>query len=100
MIRSLGALVLLLPAVACGGSVPPLPAPTAVTAAAAPKESCTYQDPKAATAARAKLNRDLARYLARRPGRVSAMAKDLATGATVGYHEHSHQQITASGVKA
>ena len=100
MIRSLGALILLLPVAACGAGGPPAPAPTAARVAAVPKAPCTYQDPQAAAAARTKLNRDLARYLARRPGRVSAMAKDLTSGATVGYHAHSHRQITASGVKA
>jgi beta-lactamase class A len=97
MIRSLGALILLLPVATCGGRVPPAPVPAA---AGVSKASCTSRAPKAAAAARKKLNHDLARYLARRPGRVSAMAKDLASGATVGYHAHSHQQITASGVKA
>ncbi|MEO5876185.1 MAG: serine hydrolase [Streptosporangiaceae bacterium] len=99
MIRALGAPILLLPVAGCGSGVPPVPVRTAAAVVAVQRTPCAYRDPKAAALARAKLDRDLAHYLARRPGRVSAMAKDLASGATVGYHQGSHQQITASGAK-
>jgi hypothetical protein len=59
----------------------------------------TSPDVRAGAAAKARLGRDLDRYLARQPGRVVYAAHDLATGVRLGHAEHQHDMITASGVK-
>ncbi|HUR02370.1 MAG TPA: serine hydrolase [Nonomuraea sp.] len=59
----------------------------------------TTADPLAGAAARAELDRDLGRYLARQPGRIVYAAHDRITGISLGQGEHQHDMITASGVK-
>ncbi|GAA2398561.1 hypothetical protein GCM10010404_65400 [Nonomuraea africana] len=59
----------------------------------------TYTDKAAAARARAALKAEARRFLARQPGRVVYLARDLRTGATVGHGEHQHDMITASGSK-
>ncbi|SEG53611.1 Beta-lactamase class A [Nonomuraea solani] len=58
-----------------------------------------FPDPRAGSAARVRLQRDLARFVSRRPGRVVYSALDLVTGVSLGYGEHEHDMITASGAK-
>ncbi len=63
--------------------------------------TCTlkFPDPVAGKAAHARLQRDVARYLARRPGRIVYAAHDLVTGIRLGHGEHENGMITASGSK-
>ncbi|MGP4094072.1 serine hydrolase [Nonomuraea sp. KM90] len=58
-----------------------------------------FPDNRAGSVARARLERDIARYVSRRPGRVVYGALDLVTGARLGHGEHEHDMITASGAK-
>ncbi|WP_236050620.1 serine hydrolase [Nonomuraea cypriaca] len=58
-----------------------------------------FPDRRAGAAARARLERDLARYAADRPGRIVYGALDLASGIRLGHGEHDHELITASGAK-
>ncbi|WP_170222970.1 serine hydrolase [Nonomuraea turkmeniaca] len=58
-----------------------------------------FPDARAGTAARARLLRDLSRYVRGRPGRVVYAAHDLVTGVTLGQGAHEHDMITASGAK-
>ncbi|MFI7134263.1 serine hydrolase [Nonomuraea sp. NPDC050153] len=55
--------------------------------------------PRAGAEARAQLVRDLAAYIATRPGRIVYGALDLATGIHFGQGAHEHDLITASGSK-
>lgn len=48
---------------------------------------------------RARLQRDLARYVAGRPGRVVYGAHDLVSGVSLGHGQHRNDIITASGAK-
>ncbi|WP_169789194.1 serine hydrolase [Nonomuraea candida] len=58
-----------------------------------------YRDDRAASRARARLERDIARYARGRPGRVVYGALDLVSGVRLGHGEHEHDMITASGAK-
>ncbi|MEW9555196.1 serine hydrolase [Nonomuraea sp. NPDC050783] len=73
------------------------------TAARAPIKAARcvmkFPDVPAGRIARARLERDIARYLARRPGRVVYAARDLVGGAEVAQGEHQNDMITASGAK-
>lgn len=55
--------------------------------------------PRAGAEARAQLVRDLAAYIATRPGRIVYGAMDLVTGVQFGQGAHDHDIITASGAK-
>jgi beta-lactamase class A len=59
----------------------------------------TVPDAKAAAAARARLVREVDRYLERQPGRVVYAAHELTTGVRLGRGEHRNDMITASGSK-
>ncbi|MFG1698853.1 serine hydrolase [Nonomuraea sp. NPDC049309] len=56
-------------------------------------------NPRGAALARTRLQRDIARYLAGRPGRIVYGALDLVTGVRIGQGEHQNDMITASGAK-
>ncbi|MCK2221476.1 serine hydrolase [Actinomadura sp. ATCC 31491] len=58
-----------------------------------------YPDVQAGRLARARLDRDLAHYLAGRPGRVVYAAHDLVSGVRLGRGEQQNDLITASGAK-
>ncbi len=58
-----------------------------------------YRDKKVTAKARRKLTADLQKFVSGRAGRVGVMARDLRTGATVGYRQDVHEWITASGAK-
>jgi beta-lactamase class A len=78
--------------------------PATTRPAASPSPSATpcvtpYRDDAAAARAKKDLTADLRRLVAKRPGRVEVMAKDLRTRAVVGYHSDGGEQITASGAK-
>jgi beta-lactamase class A len=78
-------------------------APTVPAVARAPVKvaRCVlkFPDVRAGAAARARLLRDISRYLSHRPGRVVFAAQDLVTGITLGQGAHQHDMITASGAK-
>ncbi|GAB3671819.1 serine hydrolase [Actinocorallia lasiicapitis] len=99
------AVPLLLAVAACSGSSPsrtPQQAVATPIAAATPSaEPCTkpVADTKARAKARQKLTAELRSYATSRPGRISAYAVDLVSGASVGYRENADDQITASGAK-
>ncbi|MET8866724.1 serine hydrolase [Nonomuraea sp. NPDC004580] len=59
----------------------------------------SFPNPRGAALARARLQRDIARYLAGRPGRIVYSALDLVTGVRLGQGEHQNDMITASGAK-
>ncbi|WP_219509969.1 serine hydrolase [Nonomuraea ceibae] len=67
--------------------------------AAAARCVLTLPDAKAGRTAKAKLTRQVARYLDRRPGRVAYSALDLVSGVTIGHRAHERGMITASGSK-
>src|SRR5262245_3686266 len=81
-----------------GGQTPAKPAAPSPSASPSP---CVrpYRDDAAADRAKKALTAQLKRLVAKRPGRVEIMAKDLRSGAVVGYHEDGAEQITASGAK-
>ncbi|GAA3593211.1 hypothetical protein GCM10022419_090190 [Nonomuraea rosea] len=58
-----------------------------------------FPDALAGDVARARLERDISRYVRGRPGRVVYGVLDLVSGVTFGQGEHEHDMITASGVK-
>ncbi|MEV0378833.1 serine hydrolase [Nonomuraea sp. NPDC050643] len=58
-----------------------------------------FPDLRGGRAARARLERDIARYVGGRPGRIVYGALDLVTGVSLGRGEHEHDMITASGAK-
>ncbi len=58
-----------------------------------------FPDKRAGVVARARLERDIARYVHGRPGRIVYGALDLVSGIRVGQGEHEHDLITASGAK-
>ncbi|MEV4286393.1 serine hydrolase [Nonomuraea bangladeshensis] len=59
----------------------------------------SFPDVRGARLARARLADDIARYLARRPGRIVYAVHDLVSGVTLGYGRHRDELITASGAK-
>ncbi|MEV4111995.1 serine hydrolase [Nonomuraea sp. NPDC049695] len=58
-----------------------------------------FPAPRAAAAARVRLERDISGYVGKRPGRIVYAALDLVTGVSLGRGEHEHDIITASGAK-
>ncbi|MEV5501966.1 serine hydrolase [Nonomuraea fuscirosea] len=58
-----------------------------------------FPDKRAGVVARARLERDIARYVHGRSGRIVYGALDLVSGVRVGQGEHEHDLITASGAK-
>ncbi|TMR30870.1 serine hydrolase, partial [Nonomuraea zeae] len=58
-----------------------------------------FPDVRAGDAARARLQRDISRYVRGRPGRVVYGVQDLVSGVQFGKGEHDHDMITASGAK-
>jgi hypothetical protein len=87
---------------AVAGCAPPVVREVAVVPQAhVPSPPCIlkYPDLRASRAARARLQHDVARYVARQPGRVVFGAHDLATGLRLGHHAHERGMITASGSK-
>ncbi|MBO3747984.1 serine hydrolase [Streptosporangiaceae bacterium NEAU-GS5] len=109
--QALAACLAVLLASGCGpspdqGAVGARPGPAGGQTAAKPSPSASpspcvkaYRDDAAAARAKKALTAGLKRLVAKRPGRVEIMAKDLASGAVVGYHEDGAEQITASGAK-
>nr|SBO93116.1 secreted protein [Nonomuraea gerenzanensis] len=86
-------------AAGCGaGSAPVVPAAVEPPVKVA-RCVLKLRDDRAAGAARARLERDLAAYVRGRPGRVVYGAQDLETGIRLGLGEHQHDMITASGAK-
>ncbi|MGI5283208.1 serine hydrolase [Nonomuraea polychroma] len=84
---------------ACGAERAPV-VPVAVRAPVkAARCVLKFPDARAGSAARARLLRDLSRYVSGRPGRVVFAAQDLVTGVTLGQGAHDHDMITASGAK-
>ncbi|WP_156325636.1 serine hydrolase [Nonomuraea sp. SBT364] len=59
----------------------------------------TLPDAKAARAAKARLERQVARYVGGKPGRIAYSALDLVSGVSFGHREHERGMITASGSK-
>lgn len=78
---------------------PPSPAASARPRAIVAPCVLKVADPRAGRAARARLLRDVDRYLAGRPGRIVFAAHDLVTGVRLGRGEHERGTITASGSK-
>ncbi|GAA3195187.1 serine hydrolase [Actinocorallia longicatena] len=105
----LSKIVLVVPlvlAAACSAKAPsqsemqvPVPAPAAAASPSLNPCLKPVADKKARAKAKRDLTDDLASYARSRPGRVTAYAVDLESGASVGYHQNSHDQITASGAK-
>lgn len=90
------------------GETDPVAVGSVVTSTAAPSVAhsptpspCVtlFMDRKAAASARRNLVADLERFVSGRAGRVGMMARDLRTGAMVGYRQDKHEWITASGAK-
>ncbi len=96
------ALAVVLAVTGCGvrrATTGPQPGPVTVRETEPPPCILKFRDKKAERAARARLERDLRRYLARQPGRIAFSAHDLATGIRLGHREHQRDMITASGSK-
>ncbi|MEV4066569.1 serine hydrolase [Nonomuraea dietziae] len=91
--------VLAIMVASCGAAQEPAPKLAKVKLVLPGPCTETYQDKPAAARARAALRAEARRFVARQPGRVVYMARDLRTGATVGQGEHEHDMITASGAK-
>ncbi|WP_235854759.1 serine hydrolase [Nonomuraea aridisoli] len=88
-------------ALVAGCGAEPAPPKPAVVRAPVKAARCflKFPDVRAGHAARARLERDISRYVRDRPGRVVYGALDLVSGISLGQGEHERDFITASGAK-